>query len=94
MTKMPRPSAKPLRRSHRSRKHCASSGLARDAALYRNATGTPSNSGWTAEIAYLPFMRGGPSFWPWLNARIGLQYTFNDQNPHNNTLLLYSLILF
>jgi hypothetical protein len=39
-------------------------------------------------------MHGGPSFWPWLNARIGLQYTFNDQNPHNNTLLLYSLILF
>jgi len=65
-----------------------------DAGLYRNPTGTPSNSGWTAEIAYLPFMRGGPSFWPWLNARIGLQYTFNDQNPHNNTLLLYSLILF
>jgi hypothetical protein len=69
-------------------------GGTRDAALYRSATGTPSNSGWTAEIAYLPFMRGGPSFWPWLNARIGLQYTFNDQNPHNNTLLLYSLILF
>jgi hypothetical protein len=64
-----------------------------DAALYR-PTGSPNNSGWTAEIAYLPFMHGGPSFWPWLNARIGLQYTFNDQNPHNNTLLLYSLILF
>src|SRR6266851_3355239 len=64
-----------------------------DARLYR-PTGSPSNSGWTAEIAYLPFMHGGPSFWPWLNARIGLQYTFNDQNPHNNTLLLYSLILF
>jgi hypothetical protein len=39
-------------------------------------------------------MRGGPSFWPWLNAPIGLQYAFDDQNPHNNTLLLYSLILF
>jgi hypothetical protein len=69
-------------------------GGTRDAALYRNATGTPIASGWTAEIAYLPFMHGGPSFYPWLNMRIGLQYTINDQNPHNNTLLLYSLILF
>jgi len=68
-------------------------GGTRDAVLYR-PTGSPSNSGWTAEIAYIPFMHGGPSFWPWLNARLGLQYTFNDQNTHYNTLFLYALILF
>ena len=30
---------------------------------------------WIFELAYLPFSHGGPSFWPWLNFRIGLQYT-------------------
>ncbi len=53
-------------------------------------------------------MRGGPTFWPWLNARIGLQYTFfdkfngastkfdgNGRNAHNNnTLLVYAWIMF
>jgi hypothetical protein len=45
-----------------------------DAALYGSFSGGPDSSGWIGEVAYLPFMRGGPSFWPWLNARIGLQY--------------------
>ena len=34
-----------------------------------------SPNGWIFELAYLPFNRGGPAFWPWLNFRIGLQYT-------------------
>ena len=45
-----------------------------DATLYGTFTGSPNSANWITEIAYLPFMRGGPSFWPWLNARIGLQY--------------------
>ena len=28
-----------------------------------------------SRLAYLPFSHGGPAFWPWLNFRIGLQYT-------------------
>ena len=53
-------------------------------------------------------MRGGPSFWPWLNARIGLQYiswdkfdgastNFNgsERNAHaNNTIFGYVWIAF
>jgi hypothetical protein len=64
--------------------------------------------GWITEIAYLPFSYGGPSFWPWLNARIGVQYTFfnkfdgattnfngNGRNAHNNnTLFVYTWIAF
>ena len=46
-----------------------------DAALYGTFTGSPNSAGWIFELAYLPFSHGGPSFWPWLNFRIGLQYT-------------------
>jgi hypothetical protein len=66
------------------------------------------SAGWITEIAYLPFSYGGPSFWPWLNARIGVQYTFfnkfdgattnfngNGRNAHNNnTLFVYTWIAF
>jgi len=45
-----------------------------DAALYGTFTGSPNSGGWITAIAYLPFSHGGPSFWPWLNMRIGLQY--------------------
>jgi len=46
-----------------------------DPALYGTFTGSPNSAGWIFELAYLPFSHGGPSFWPWLNFRIGLQYT-------------------
>jgi len=79
-----------------------------DATLYGTASGSPDTTGWRAEIAYLPFMHGGPAFWPWLNARIGLQYTFYDKfngsasnfdglgrnARDNNTVFLYSWIMF
>jgi hypothetical protein len=79
-----------------------------DATLYGTATGSPDTSGWIAEIAYLPFMHGGPKFWPWFNARIGLQYArydkfngsvrnFDDMGRNagdNNTILLYAWIMF
>jgi hypothetical protein len=46
-----------------------------DPGLYATPAGSPNSAGWIGEIAYLPFSHGGPSFWPWLNFRIGLQYT-------------------
>jgi hypothetical protein len=46
-----------------------------DATLYGTFTGSPNSAGWIFDAAYLPFSHGGPSFWPWLNFRIGLQYT-------------------
>ena len=46
-----------------------------DATLYGTFTGSPNSAGWIFELAYLPFSHGGPAFWPWLNFRIGLQYT-------------------
>ncbi len=79
-----------------------------DQALYGTPTGSPNSAGWIAELAYLPFSYGGPSFWPWLNFRIGLQYTrwtkFNGSTTNvdgmgrsasaNNTLFLYVWTMF
>jgi hypothetical protein len=79
-----------------------------DAALYGTFSGGPNSNGWITEIAYLPFSYGGPAFWPWLNMRIGLQYTLwnkfdgataningagrNARN--NNTIFAYAWIMF
>jgi hypothetical protein len=79
-----------------------------DAALYGTNTGSPDSAGWIFELAYLPFSHGGPSFWPWLNFRIGLQYThwtkFDGATMNidgmgrnvsaNNTLLVYVWTMF
>jgi hypothetical protein len=47
-----------------------------DPGLYApNANFSPNSEGWIFDASYLPFSRGGPSFWPWANARIGLSYT-------------------
>jgi len=34
----------------------------------------PNTNGYTLELDYLPFNYGGPSFWPWLNLKLGLQF--------------------
>jgi hypothetical protein len=79
-----------------------------DATLYGTTTGSPNSAGWIFEIAYLPFSHGGPAFWPWLNFRIGLQYTrwtkFDGSTDNvdgmgrsanaNNTLFLYVWTMF
>jgi hypothetical protein len=79
-----------------------------DAALYGTFTGSPNSANWIFELAYLPFSHGGPSFWPWLNFRIGLQYThwtkFDGATTNydgmgrnasdNNTLFLYVWTMF
>ena len=72
------------------------------------ANNSPNSSGFTAEIDYMPFNHGGPSFWPWLNAKIGLQYIyytkFNGGTTNydgagrnatdNNTLYLFAWLAF
>jgi len=79
-----------------------------DATLYGTFTGSPNSAGWITEIAYLPFSYGGPSFWPWMNMRIGLQYVLYNKfdgattningagrNAHNNnTIFAYAWIMF
>jgi hypothetical protein len=73
-----------------------------------SANGSPNSSGWTFELDYMPFNNGGPSFWPWLNAKIGLQYVaynrfnggggnydgFGRSASGNNTLFLFGWIAF
>jgi hypothetical protein len=81
----------------------------RDPLLYgAAANGRPDTSGWTGELDYYPFNRGGPSFWPTLNFKFGLQYTaytrFDGGSTNydglgrragdNNTLFLYSWTIF
>jgi hypothetical protein len=58
--------------------------------------GDPGTRGWIAEIAYIPFVSSFSPGWPWLNARIGLQYTWYEQfggtsvgASSNNTLFAY-----
>jgi hypothetical protein len=79
-----------------------------DATFFGTFNGSPNSAGWIGEIAYLPFMHGGPSFWPWLNARIGLQFTtysrfdgagsnfdgMGRSAHNNNTLFAYAWIMF
>lgn len=73
-----------------------------------SASGSPNSAGWIFEANYLPFSNGGPSFWPWLNMRVGLQYTlynrfnggstnfdgFGRNAGQNNTLYFYILTAF
>ncbi len=48
-----------------------------DAFLYTsNLSSSPNSESWTADLAFLPFSKGGPGFWPWANTRIGLTYTY------------------
>jgi hypothetical protein len=85
-----------------------------DATLYApapisgSASGSPNSAGWIAEVDYVPFMHGGPAFWPWFNVRFALQYTaytkFNGAHTNydgsgrnasdNNTLFLLAWAAF
>jgi hypothetical protein len=44
-----------------------------------SANNSPNSSGYTAELDYIPFNYGGPSLWPWLNMKLGLQYVHYNQ---------------
>jgi hypothetical protein len=81
-----------------------------DAGLYgaTSANNSPNSAGWIGEIDYMPFNHGGPSFWPWLNGKFGLQYIyytrFNGATTNydgagrnaadNNTLYLFAWLAF
>jgi hypothetical protein len=68
----------------------------------------PNGEGIIADAAFLPFSNGGPSFYPWLNAKLGISYTsylklFAGNNnfdglghnaASNNTLFLYAWMAF
>jgi hypothetical protein len=69
---------------------------------------SPNSAGWIGELDFIPFNHGGPSFWPWLNAKFGLQYVYyskfngssgnfdgNGRNARdNNTLYLFTWLAF
>jgi hypothetical protein len=40
-----------------------------------SAFSSPDGRGLTFDLAYMPFSKGGPSLWPWANAKIGVSYT-------------------
>jgi hypothetical protein len=62
----------------------------------------PNSTALTAELDYLPFNRGGPDFWPWLNVKFGLQYVYYPEfnglvgraATNNNTLYLFAWLAF
>jgi hypothetical protein len=58
---------------------------------------SPNSNGYIAEIAYIPFGTSQAPGWPWLNARIALQYTWYEKFDgttigahNNNTLFLHA----
>jgi hypothetical protein len=70
-----------------------------DPILYQGlASGySPNSNGFIGEIAYIPFGASQAPGWPWLNARIGLQYTYYNKfdgttvGAHQqNTLFLHA----
>lgn len=81
-----------------------------DAIIYGDgsANASPNSAGLIGELDYMPFSHGGPELWPWMNMKIGLQYTayqkFNggttnyDGAGHNaddaNTLYLFAWVAF
>jgi hypothetical protein len=80
-----------------------------DPALFAGSfNGSPNSNGWIIEANYVPFMHGGPSFWPWLNIRFAVQYVIFDRfdggrvnfdgagrnASDNNTLFLLAWLAF
>jgi hypothetical protein len=77
-------------------------------AIGGSANGSPNTAAWNFDLAYLPFMNGGPALWPWFNARIGIQYTHYDKFDGtwtnvdgsglkaggNDTVFLYTWLMF
>ncbi len=58
---------------------------------------SPNSNGFIGELAYIPFGASQAPGWPWLNARIGLQYTYYNKFDgttvgarQNNALLLHA----
>jgi hypothetical protein len=47
--------------------------------LSPSAPGSPNSSGWNFDVALLPFSKGGPPLWPWLNMRLGVSFTLYDE---------------
>jgi hypothetical protein len=55
------------------------------ASSFASPTGKPNSAGWVFDLSYIPFNRGGPSAWPWLNSRIGISYTaYTELDGLNN----------
>ena len=73
-----------------------------------SAANSPNSSGYILELDYIPFNYGGPSFWPWLNMKLGLQLVhynkFNGGRDNfdgagrnvsdNNTLFAFTWLAF
>jgi len=83
-------------------------GLFAPSPITGSASGSPDTSGFVIEADYVPFMHGGPEWWPWLNVRFALQYTIYDKfngghtnydgfgrkASDNNTLFLLAWLAF
>jgi hypothetical protein len=75
-----------------------------DATLYPNASGnnSPNSTGLIGELDYIPFNNGGPSFWKWMNLKLGIQYIYYPQfngmtgrmATNNNTLFAFAWLAF
>lgn len=64
----------------------ADSGLYAAAPISGNANGKPNTASFTTELDYYPFNKGGPKFFPWVNAKFFLEgtiYPYFNGLAHN-----------
>jgi hypothetical protein len=83
-------------------------GLYQPAPIIGSRTGSPDSYGWILEVDYLPLINHPLSFWPWLQAKLALQYViysqfngaahnydgFGRSASDNNTLYLLTWLAF
>ncbi len=83
-------------------------GLYMPASISGSANGSPDSRGFVFEFDYMPFNRGGPSFWSTLGLKLGVQYVaytrfnggssnydgFGRNASDNNTLFLFAWLMF
>ena len=76
--------------------------------VFGSATGSPQTSGYRVQLEYVPFGKSGSFAAPWVNLRLGLQYTgywrFNGSSSNydgsgrsasdNNMVFLFAWLAF
>ena len=72
-----------------------------DANFFDSPTGSPDSRGYTVDVGYMPFNKGGPEAYPWVNGRIGVQWNrfteVDGESAHagdNDSVVAYLWVAF
>jgi hypothetical protein len=56
-----------------------------DFGFFGGNVGQANSRGEVLDLGYSPFSHGGPALWPWLNTRIGVQFTHYEKTNGSNS---------